>query len=89
MRKILIIEFSLFNGIRTMYATHYYVDGKRVSRNTYYNVIGNMDTLGATGLSSFGHKPTWIHEGTRQWSDRNKNGVRRDYTEITYKMRAA
>jgi hypothetical protein len=29
--KVLIIEFSMFNGINMMYATHYYVDGKRVA----------------------------------------------------------
>lgn len=40
--KILIIEFCQFNGIRNMRATHYYIDGKRVSKNTY-NRCGHPD----------------------------------------------
>ena len=71
--KILIIEFSQFNGISMMYATHYYVDGKRVSQNTYYRMLPSHDR--------------YEHLGTRQWTDKNKNGVRRDYTEIIYRKR--
>ena len=85
--KILIIEFSCFNGVNMMYATHYYIDGKRVSKNTYYQVTGNMRTIGATGISTFGQKPEWEHVGSRQWSDKNKNGIRRDYTEILYERK--
>lgn len=70
--KVLIIEFSMFNGIGMMYATHYYVDGKRVSKNTYYQ------------LDTWIHHD-FVHDHTRQWHDKNKNGVDRDYTEIVYK----
>ena len=70
--KVLIIEFSMFNGINMMYATHYYINGKRVSRNSYYQ----MDTW-------IHHD--FVHDHTRQWHDKNKNGVDRDYTEIVYK----
>ena len=70
--KVIIIDFSLFNGINMMHATHYYVGGRRVRANDYY--IHNQ----------------YIHDnyewvGTRQWTDTNKNGVRRDYTEILYR----
>ena len=69
--KVTIIEFSYFNGCSMMYATHYYVDGKRVSQNSYYQL------------------DTWIqrnyrHDKTICRSDTNKNGCRRDYTEIYY-----
>ena len=67
--KVLIIEFSMFNGINMMYATHYYVDGKRVASARFRHPSSD--------------RYEWL--GTKQWSDRNKNGVRRDYTEITYK----
>ena len=72
--KILIIEFCQFNGIRNMRATHYYIDGKRVSKNSY-NRCGQPAPK------------DYEHLGTRQWSDRNKDGVRRDYTEILFKRR--
>lgn len=69
--KVIIIEFSYFNGCNMMYATHYYVDGKRVSHNRYFQL------------------DTWIQKNYRYdkticRSDTNKNGCRRDYTEIYY-----
>lgn len=70
--KILIIEFSMFNGVNMMYATHYYVDGKRVKKNDYYRHVP------ADGYE-------WL--GTRQWTNHNRNGVRRDYTEINYRRK--
>ena len=73
--RIKIIEFSLFNGISMMYATHYYINGRRVSQNTYFR--------------SMPDSREYEHIGTRQWTDTNKNGVRRDYTEIIYKKRDA
>jgi len=68
--KVTIIDFSLFNGISMMYATHYYVDGRRVSRNTYYGCY----------CSPRGYR----HERTETRTDKNKNGVTRDYTIIHY-----
>ena len=67
--KVLIINFSFFNGINMMYATHYYVDGKRVAESRFRHPSSD--------------RYEWL--GTRQWSDHNKNGVRRDYTEIRYR----
>ena len=70
--KVLIINFSMFNGINMMYATHYYIDGKRVRQNDYYRHLPHDDY-------------EWV--GTKEWSNYNKNGVKRDYTEITYKKK--
>lgn len=70
--KVRIIEFSMFNGIQMMYATHYYVDGRRVSKNSYYQMSADIDR-------------NYRHDYTRQWSDKNKNGVDREFTEIFYK----
>lgn len=73
--KFLIIDFSQFNGIRMMYATHYYLDGKRVSARRYAGFLPDSRK--------------YEHISTRQWTDTNKNGVRRDYTEILYRLREA
>ena len=72
--RVLIIDFRLFNGIGFRYATQYYVDGRRVSRNRYYQ------------MSTFIYD-NFTHESTKLWSDMNKNGVHRAYTEILYVRR--
>ena len=69
--KETIIEFSYFNGISMMHATHYYVGGRRVSER------------------ELPHWEAWLHENykwdyTKTRTDTNKNGVRRDYTEIYF-----
>lgn len=70
--KVLIIDFRMFNGIGFQYTTQYYVDGRRVSRNSYYQ------------MSTFIYD-NFNHESTKVWSDTNKNGIHREYTEIIYK----
>lgn len=72
--KVLIIEFKLFNGIGFHYATQYYVDGRRVSQNTYYQMTPYI-------------YDNFKHENTKTWNDTNKNGVYRAYTEILYVRR--
>jgi hypothetical protein len=72
--KVLIIDFRLFNGIGFQYATQYYVDGRRVSRNRYYQ------------MSTYIYD-NFKHESTRLWSNTNKNGIYRAYTEIIYKSK--
>jgi len=72
--KVLIIDFRLFNGIGFQYTTQYYVDGRRVSRNRYYQ------------MSTYIYD-NFNHESTRVWSDTNKNGIYRAYTEILYVRR--
>ena len=70
--KVTIIDFTYCDVAgQFYYATHYYVDGKRVNQNRYYRL------------------DSWIHQNykwdySKQRTDKNKNGVRRDYTEIFY-----
>ena len=67
--KHLVIDFSYFNGVSHLFAQHHYINGRRVSNSRYHSPDSSR----------------WEWVGTRQWTNFNKNGVRRDYTEITYK----
>ena len=72
--KFLIIEFSCFNGIRTLHATHYYVNGKRVTQSTFYSEDHYVNS----------RKDLYEYKSSRFWHDKNKNGCDRDYTEIIF-----
>ena len=69
--KFLTIDFRMFNGCGYQYATQYYVDGKRVNSRRYYNArffVGNDMKV----------------KSNKQWSNINKCGIIREYTEIIY-----
>jgi hypothetical protein len=61
----------MFTGCGYQYVTQYYVDGKRVNSSSYYNArffVGNDMKV----------------KSNKQWSNINKSGILRDYTEIIY-----
>lgn len=66
--KLLVIDFSYFTGCNFLRATHYYVDGKRVPESCYLSYLPRK----------------YRDSETRQWSDKNRKGIRRDYTEVKY-----
>ena len=70
--KLLTIDFSYCDGLNMHYATQYYVDGKRVTSSSYYQADGYV------------HNNGYKYVSTRQWSDKNKKGVTRHYTEILF-----
>jgi len=73
--KIMIIDFIRHNCWGTTdWATHYYVNGKRVSKNTYYRCYSNVS----------GWK--WKWENSKQYT-KEKDGITRNYTEIFYSPR--
>lgn len=72
--KITIIEFSRFNFVRIDRCTHYYVNGRRIRQNDYYRCYGSSD------LKDKGYE----YDHTDCYSDKNKDGITRDYTVMYY-----
>lgn len=70
--KLLTIDFSYCDGLNMHYATQYYVDGKRVTSSAYYRADGYV------------HAKRFKYVSTRQWSNKNKKGITRNYTEIVF-----
>jgi len=69
--KITIIDFIRHNPWgSTDWATHYYANGKRISKNTYYRCYSSMN----------GYKHDYTEEKTIV-----KDGITRNYTIIHYK----